>query len=168
MKIYLYALVGSVLLLACQHNDRWRNVTIRTGNEQFDSSKLIYPATNFCHDLEMEFLYTGKKLHAYINVYAETIPCYQEDTQVALLVLDVKGHQYDFLVDRLSGGQRLKIPDDSLNFMLGLLEKYPYVTLTLGNAYRTKINALDFNKHFKMLKAKKLSMISSNPISLAL
>jgi hypothetical protein len=127
----------------------------------------VYPATNFCHDLEMEFLYTDKTLHAYINVYAESIPAYQEDAQVALLVLDVKGHQYDFLVDRLSGGQRLKIPEDSLAFMINLLEKYPYVTMTLGSAYKTKINALDFNKHFKMLKAKKLSMISSNPIGLA-
>jgi len=167
LKIFFYVIGCSLLLLACQHNDRWKNVSIRTGNGQFDSSKLVYPATNFCHDLEVEFLYTDKHLHAYINVYAETVPAYEEDPQVALLVLHVKGQQYDLLVDRLSGGQRLKIPQESLNFLIDLLEKYPYVTFTLGSIYRTKINALDFNKHFKMLKAKKNPMLSSNPISLA-
>ena len=168
MKIYLCILDCLLFCSACQHHDRWKNINIRTGSKAYDASKLVYPATNFCHDLEIEFLYTDHKLHAYINVYAETIQSYEEDSQVALIFLDVKGHHYDLLVDLLSGGQRLKIPEDSLNFMIGLLERYPYVTITLWSSYRTKINAQDFNKHFKMLKAKKLSVISNNPIGLAL
>jgi len=167
LKILSLALLSVLCCIACQHHDRWRNVAIKTGSDRFDSSKLIYPATNFSHDLELEFLYTQGELYAYINLYAERVPPYQEDPRVASLLVEAKGQRLELLVDRLAGGQRVRIPEESLPLLLDLLEKYPYVTFVLGDFYKTRVDARDFNKHFRSLKAKKLSFVSSNPITLA-
>lgn len=164
----LITILLAILFSSCNRSDPWRNLSIKTGNANFNSSKLLYPATNFSHDLEIEFLYTAQRLHAYINVYSETIPPHQGDDKVAALSLAVKDHHYEILVDRLAGGQRLKIPEESLTFFINLLEKHSYVILGLKDGYKTRINAKDFKKHFKILKAKTLSFIPNDPITLAL
>lgn len=168
MHKILIILSLTLLLSSCHRSDHWRNISINAGNTKFNSSKLIYPATSFSHDLEIEFLYTAHTLHAYINVYSETILPYEGDEKVAFLTLDVKGHHYELLVDRLGGGQRLKIPEESLNFFIKLLEKHSSVTLALKEGYKTKINTRDFKKHFNNLKAKPLSFIPNDPVTLAL
>jgi hypothetical protein len=168
----MHALLSSCLLiflcLSCYQSDRWRNISIKTGNPQFNSAKLVYPATNFSHDLEVEFLYTANTLHAYINVYSQTIAPYEGDESVASLSLDVKGHHYHLLVDRLAGGQRLRIPDQSLDFFIQLLEKHSSLVLSLKEHYKTKILCKDFKKHFNTLKTKPLPFVPNDPISLAL
>jgi hypothetical protein len=168
MYTTILALFLTLVCSSCNRSDPWRNFNIKTGNANFNSKKLVYPATNFSHDLEIEFLYTANKLHAYINVYSQTIPCYEGDDKVASVSLDVKGHHYKLLVDRLGGGQRLKIPDESLSFFIKLLEKHSSITLTLQEGYKTKINSKEFKKHFKTLKAKVLPFIPNDPITLAL
>lgn len=168
MYACLIVILLNFLFSACYQADPWRNLTIKTGHADYDSSKLIYPATNFSHDIELEFLYTSGKIHAYINVYSQIIPPYQGDDKVASLSFDVKEHHYELLVDRLSGGQRLKIPEDSLGFLIQLLEKNSSVLMTLKEGYRTKIDTKDFKKHFNILKTKPLSFIPNDPVSLAL
>lgn len=165
--------LGSVFALvflcsSCHRNDHWQNQNIKTGNPSFDSAKLIYPATHYLHDLELEFLYTSHQLHSYINVYAEHIPPYQDDAKVARLSIDAGGRSHHFLVDRLAGGQRLKIPDDLLGTFIEILKKNPSVVLTLEGLYRTKVHTKEFKKHFETLHAKPFTFIPNDPITLAL
>ena len=168
MHITLISLALSLLVVSCYRVDPWRNVTIKAGHTDYDSTRLIYPATNFSHDIEIEFLYTLDTLHAYINVYSQPIPPYQEDDKVAILSFDTKEHHHELPVFRLSGGQRLKIPEESLELFVELLEKNPYVLMTLKEGYRTKINTKNFKNHFNHLKTKPFPFIPNDPIGLAL
>jgi len=163
-----YWAICLLFLSSCYHDDPWRNLSIKTGSSSFNSSKLIYPATHFLHDLELEFLYTQETLSAYINVYAETIPSYEGDDRAALLIMEVSGKTQKLVVDRLSGGQKLKIPDMHLSSFVNTFKNHPSVILRLGEDYKTKINTKEFKKHFEKLHIQPFVFISNNPIGLAL
>lgn len=157
-----------IICSSCYRSDPWRNLTIKTGSSAFDSSKLIYPATYFLHDVELELLYTAEKLHAYINVYSQRILPYQGDEQAALLSIDTKQGSHQLIVDRLAGGQRLKIPEEFLGTFIQLLKSHSSITLILEEGYKTKINTQGFKKHFATLHNKPLFFIPNNPVGLAL
>lgn len=166
-KIWIF-LCCLFLCTSCYRSDPWRNLTIKAGNPSFNSSKLIYPATHFLHDLELEFLYTSGHLHAYINVYAQLIPPYEGNEKLSLLTIETQGHSHRFIVDRLAGGQRLKIPEDTLGPLVQLFKDHPSVVMQLGAVYKTKINTKEFKQHFDTLHVKPLALIPNNPIGLAL
>lgn len=148
----------------CLRHDPWMSLKIKSGSPLFNSNKLIYPATNFSHDLEIEFLYSNYQLSAYINVYLEQIPAFEKDEKTALLKIDTPAGSTKFLVHRLSGGQRLKIPEDLMDQFLSLFEQNASLTLKLQGPYNTKVSCKTFKQHLKTLKLQQIDLIPSNPI----
>jgi len=144
------------------------NLKLKAGSQAFNSAKLLYPATNFSHDLEIEFLYTADQLHAYINVFLEAIPAYEHDEKSALIRIETKSGVHQLLVHRLSGGQRLKIPEDLLETFLSYFEQNSSLSLKLQGPYHTQINCKYFKQHFKQLKVKQVDFIPANPVRISL
>jgi hypothetical protein len=168
-----HLIISSTLALiafcgGCLRHDPWLNIKLKTGSQAFNSAKLLYPSTNFSHDLEIEFLYYEDLLSAYINVYLEPVPCYQNDEKTALLKVETKSGPCQLLIHRLSGGQRLKIPEDLLEVFLSYFEQNPSITLKLQGSYSTHINCKHFKEHLKKLKVKQLNFIPANPVRVSL
>jgi hypothetical protein len=166
------ALAPSAIVLimcgGCLRSDPWLNVKLKTGSQRYNSAKLLYPSTNFSHDLELEFLYNDNKLTAYINVYLEEIPAFQNDEKLALLQIETKSGSTQLLLHRLSGGQRLKIPEDLMEVFISYFEQNSALTFKLQGPYNTKIDCKHFKEHLKKLKLKQIDLIPTNPIRVSL
>ncbi|PCI94538.1 hypothetical protein COB11_03750 [Candidatus Aerophobetes bacterium] len=164
----LLTLAILVCCIGCSRTDSWRNSSIKTGNKEFDSSKLIYPASNYTHDFQLEFLYSENSLKGYINLYSNKAPIHADDSELAMLKFIVNGNRYETIVDRLSGGQRVRLPADALALLINLLEKHSEVTVFFKEGVKFNISTYSFKNHFKSLKAKPLLFIPNDPIGIAL
>lgn len=167
-SITSFAILLLVICGGCLRRDPWLNIKLKTGSQAFNSAKLLYPATNFSHDLELEFLYADNVLAAYINVFLEEIPPFENDEKSALLKIESTSGTSQLLLHRLSGGQRLKIPEDLMEMFLSFFEENSSVTLKLQGPYNTKINCKHFQDHLKKLKVKQLDFIPANPVKVSL
>ncbi|MCH9630388.1 MAG: hypothetical protein S4CHLAM37_03840 [Chlamydiia bacterium] len=156
------------LCASCSRTDSWRNSSIKTGNKAFDSAKLIYPASNFTHDYQLELLYVDNSLKGYINLYSGKAPIHAEDNELSMLKFIVNGNRYETIADRLSGGQRIRLPTEALALLINLLEKHSEVTIIFKEGMKFNISSYSFKKHFKSLKAKPLLFIPNDPVGIAL
>lgn len=158
----------AILLASCQKRDSWQHSAIRTGNKEFDAKRLTYPALSKHSDIEIEFLRIKNRLHVYLNVYSESIPSLENDQKLSLIVIESKGIKQEFFVERLEGGQRLRIPEESLPLFIKLLESHSNLILSAKGGYKAKIQTHHFKDHFKKLNATPLFSLPSNPIGIAL
>ena len=167
MRLFLACLLA-IFLIGCSKSDRWQNVYIKTGSASFDSSKLIYPASNFCQDIQLELLNTEEQLYIYLNVYAHPVTPYKENLKEALITLDTGTKEYQLIAERLEGGQRIRVPLTSTTFVVDLMKSSNFVIIKLQDGYRTKILTTHFTDYYKKLKNLPPSFISNRPVGLAL
>lgn len=165
--MFRWILLLPLMMTSCQKNETWKNLSIKTNQPQFYSAKLIYPVTNFTHDIEIEFLHASGNLSAYLNVYYDKIPPYNDNESIAQITFQTKEGDSTLLVHRLAGGQRLKIPEESLGLVVEMFKKNKWIVLKLSSSYKTKIITEDFKKHFEHLKAAP-PLLSMPTISLSL
>lgn len=168
LSCFLLVFAAGCILSSCSRTDFWQNSSIKTGNKEFDSAKLIYPASNYTHDYQLEFLYSEDSLKAYINLYSSKAPIYSEDSELTLLKFMIKDNKYEVIVDRLSGGQRIRLPVEATSLLINLLEENNEVTIFFKEGMKFNISSYNFKKHFKSLKAKPLVFIPNDPVGIAL
>lgn len=162
------ALILLTLLTSCSKTDSWRNSSIKTGSKEFDSARLVYPSSNYTHDYQLEFVYSDSQLNAYLNLFSARAPTFKDDKELTQLKFIVNGKQYETVADRLSGGQRIRLPADSMALLIKLLEDHKTVTIHLKETMKFTIYSDPFKKHFKALKAKPLLFIPNDPVGIAL
>ena len=168
MRVFIYLILLFVFCISCTKTDRWRNSTIQTGLKEFDSSKLVYPASNYLHDYQLEFTHVNQTLRGYVNFYTQTAPSLEKDQQVTQIKICADGNEYIAHADRLAGGQRIRFQTQTLSLLVQLLKKHKVVTLTFQQGMKFVVQSEDFKKHFKALKAKPLLYIPNDPIGIAL
>ena len=97
------------------------------------STRLTDPVNH----LQVEIIEHDNEHYAYINVHSFSIPCYNEDPKKAQLILITPEKELNFIVSRLEGGQRLRIPPEIVPEFLSILSEHDTLTLTLGHHYLT-------------------------------
>ena len=168
-KINPYLLLISLLLFAggCIKPDPWQNLTIKTGSQTYNFSKLthIYNQEN---PLQLEILALDHDLIAYINIDQGKLPCYEKDEGVALVCIRAKHKNFSFLADRLSGGQKIKIPNDILDDFLAALKENSEVIISIDQQYKTKILSHKLSDKIKKLMKERESHSIKGKITLSL
>jgi len=108
------------------------------------SSGILFELVRHCDDIE-----------AYLNVYALTIPFYQNNPSKAQLICRAGNYTLCFIVDRLQGGQRLHLSKTVLKELLSFFKKHDEVWIETGY-YSQKLQVTLFEKHYKRLYRKPL------------
>lgn len=154
--------------IACsKKHQNWDYMSISTGYKEYDTSRLVYPKSSYLHDMEIEFVYSENTLTAYINVFSKPVPLYENNPNLTLLTISSSEGVHEMICDRLKGGQKIKIPQDSLPLVIDLMEKNSPVTLSLSNFYQLKIQTTGLKKDFNRLKKKNLPLTSNKPLGIA-
>lgn len=157
----------SLLLLTSCHREPWQHTSIRNGNYQYDMAKLTYPSSNETSGMELEITRYGREVHAYINVHHYELPSYENDLHATTLTIRSDCGSRAFVIPLLEGGQRARLTDACLEYLLQNLELKPIVTLISGH-FSEEIKASNFERHYDALLRKPSVIQPRSMISLEL
>lgn len=149
----LFAAVGIILILlnSCAKTDHWSVSRIHTGDEKFDSAKLLFPAYDVVNGIDLELLCIQGKIRSYLQVHSQTIPPYQGNLKAALVTLEIGDETFKDTAFRHEGGQRLRLSQALEDCLLDALKENKTVTIHL-EGYKTSVSAEKFLKNFKELQ----------------
>ena len=164
MKILPFLLL---LFLAGCHHSPWQHTSIRNGNDRYDMAKLTYPPSNETNGIELEISRLGKEIHAYINVHHFQLPSSGVDEHATTLTVSTNCSTKTFVIPLLEGGQRARLTDTCLEYLLQNLELKPSVTLSSGHFSET-LDASNFERHYDALLRKPSAIQPRSMISLEL
>lgn len=148
-----FLLLSFLLLLTSCHREPWQHTSIRNGNPNYDMAKLTYPASNPTSGMELELTRTGKEIHGYVNVHHYELPSYQDDLHATTLTITTNCAARTFVIPLLQGGQRARLTDDCLDYLLQNLELKPAVTLSSGH-FSQELESSNFERHYNALLRK--------------
>lgn len=147
MKIALCLLL--LCFVGCARSS-WQHTSIRSGNTDYDISKLTHPSSNPTDGLELELTRCGKEIHGYLNVHALELPSHEEDPHATTLTIRAQCASKTFVIPLLQGGQRARLTDTCLDYLLQTLSLKPSVTLSSGHFSET-LDSANFDRHYNAL-----------------
>lgn len=145
----LYWIPILTLLLGCYH-DLWEHGALQSGKNRFNSAKLTYPPHSISDGIELELTRIGSEIYGYINVHAFELPPHMDCKSSTTLIISTHQKERIFEIPRLEGGQRARLTDDCLEYLLQILELKGSVTLKAGHYHET-LDSTRFSKHYDRL-----------------
>lgn len=139
-----------LLSLSCHHKKDWQYTPIRSLDSNYDMAKLSYPASSASKGILLELIRQHKEIQGYLNVHTFEMPYYKDNPHLAKINFKAGKEECSFIVDRLTGGQRLHLSQPSFIKLTNLLREYPEVTIQVGH-YFQKIHSTTFNKKYNKL-----------------
>lgn len=127
---------------------KWEVEKIQTHYSCFDSSQLNWQTTNRFSGIDIQILCTVNGTSVFLDIYTFEFPFQENDplkTQVVIVANDV---HYEFLADRLAGGQRLLLPCEGCSLILDLLTASTSFTISVG-CYSETVLPTNFSKAFE-------------------
>jgi hypothetical protein len=146
----LFALL-TAMLTSCRSGSRWSLDRVESGSSAFNSTKLIFPAGDPIHGIDVEFLNTSKNLYVYLNVHSTPIPALKDDPKHAFVILTIGSEKHRFEAVRREGGQRLLLPEEAVNLLIGSLQKDLPIEIKISG-YSAQLTASDFSEKFKKMQ----------------
>lgn len=136
-------LIILLLLASCAREDNWRVSYIRTGDADFNSSKLTY----LSHGIDLELMQTPIGFRSYLKVHSHPAAPHQGNPKKAFVSMQT---EKDFLQDvaaRHEGGQKIVLPPSLEEFLLTSLKEGKSVTIEISG-YKITISPEAFEKRF--------------------
>ncbi|MBS0652994.1 MAG: hypothetical protein JSR39_05635 [Verrucomicrobia bacterium] len=152
----------SVILASCRSSSPWALDRVESGNSDFNSAKLTFPANDPIHGIDVEFLNTSKNLYVYLNVHSIPIPALKNNPKYAFVHLTIGTEKYRFEALRREGGQRLLLPEEAVDLMISSLRKNLPIEIKVSG-YSTQITPSGFPEKFKKMQQ---SPLFPNPFHL--
>lgn len=141
----------SSLLASCRSSSPWNLDRVESGNAAFNSTKLIFPASDAIYGIDIEFLHTSKDLYVYLNVHSTPVPPLKDDPKHAHVVLTVGSEKHHFVALRREGGQRLLLSKETVNLLIESLQKDLPIEIRVSG-YSTQLTTADFSKKFQKMQ----------------
>ncbi|MGL5263598.1 MAG: hypothetical protein ACRDAI_03345 [Candidatus Rhabdochlamydia sp.] len=128
-------------LFSCSHSSNWQVEHLYSDCEEHCSNKLSYHMSG----INLEMLCIRGHLKAYLHLYPHAI---KQATVVELITKEVSK---SFNAYCLTGGQKILLPQECLNFLLQALENDQIVKIAIGG-YQSIIEPTGFQENFKKLQ----------------
>lgn len=157
-----------LLFFSCYRKDSWELLSLSSTKAPQSCAKLLYPATSYLHDMEVEFVKVDDEIFSYISIFSGIIPPSGEEESKAKITLSSFLGKKEFLVNRLEGGQKLKIPQEALEEFIMIFAKSPEITVQIQGSYKQVIDTKKFPLYFSKLKKYQTPTLPPLPISLSL
>jgi hypothetical protein len=113
-------------------------------------AKLSHPPMSSTDGLELELTRYGKEIHGYVNVHTFELPIFEGDTHATTLTISTNCASETFVIPLLEGGQRARLSDTCLDYLLQNLELKSSVVLTSGHFSET-LDTSNFRRHYDAL-----------------
>ena len=151
-----------LLLLFCAscHHSHWKHSSLRSGNPDQDLAKLIYPASNQNSGIEVEITRFGREVHGYINVKHFTLPLHDGSSHETTLTIGSRS----FVITLLEGGQRARLTENCLDYLIQSLELKASVLLTSGH-FSESLDATNFRRHYDALLRNPRRLLPQNLVT---
>lgn len=162
-----YLLPLFLLILSGCHRDGWHHASIQNRNAHYDMSKLSHSPTSVSDGLELELTRYGKEIHGYVNVHAFELPIFEEDIHATTLTISTNFASETFVISLLEGGQRARLTDTCLDYLLQTLELKSSVILTSGHFSET-LDTSNFKQHYDALLREPSRILPQNMINFEL
>ena len=139
-----------LIFFCCQKKDSWQHSAIRNTDPRYDLAKLTYPADTIHRGIEIELIRQHEGIEGYVNVHTFEVPPFQDELRSAKISFFSDNLEYNFIVDRLQGGQRLHLSEAALSTLLSLFEEHSEVTIEMAH-YSQAFNGAAFTRHYQKL-----------------
>lgn len=152
-KQFVCALVLITLLKTscCPQYNHWKLAAIKADCPTASYVKVYLPPCNTFNGLEAVFMSCNGNMHLYFNALTLLFPCLCNDENHSEVVIIIKDESYRFIAERLQGGQRLLMPEESMLLItLCLLEK-ECVEVSIGR-YHALLTHENFEKSYRCLR----------------
>lgn len=117
------------LLFPCAHSAAaWRVDKARAADPRSDSTRFLYEEKS----ARLEVYQTRAGSAGYFSVTSLPIPSLAEDPSKSWILLAIDGEEEKILVHRVAGGQKLVLPEKTLEKILHAIKKRLRVTLKTG------------------------------------
>ncbi len=158
-----YSLLIFLLLLTGCCRDGWKHTAIKSGSPDYDISKLTHPASDPTNGIELELTRYGKEVHGYIHVKTFELPSH-EDEHATMLTISTPRSNKAFVIPLLQGGQRARLTDMCLSYLVEMLEMNGAVTLTSGHFSET-VSGENFHRHHDALMRRPSALRPQNLVT---
>lgn len=139
-------LIPCLLAVSCQSSPpSWKVSETKSRHPSYQACSISQKPDNPYRGMELEFVRTSSRTHAYLNVFSLTFPSDRLDENKTKVVIKIEDEEQIFLAHRLEGGQRLLLPEDARDLLVqALLENKP-VAMIAGR-FDVKISPGNFSK----------------------
>jgi hypothetical protein len=100
--------------------------------------------------IELELTRTRKEVYGYVNVYHYALLPHENDIHATTLTITTNSTKRTFVIPLLQGGQRARLTDECLDYLLQNLEMKPSVTLSSGH-FLQELKSSNFERHYNAL-----------------
>ena len=130
-------------MAGCAQSHQWKSQQITTGDLQYDSLRVIYPARDKVNDIEVEVLKTEQMCTLTLVVHGQPIPASAHDPKQASVRVKIADKIYHELAALREGGQRVKPSPALQEAILASLRAGGSIEIELPG-YKKKIIASNF------------------------
>lgn len=145
-----FAIASLVCLffLSCSAKSPWVSQSIKTGNPDYNSTRLVYHSPDKLHGIDLELLKTGETTRLYLIVHSHTVPPYKGDPKRAAVLLTIDKKSYTVIAGRREGGQKLLMPDSARELILSALKNGTFIDISL-KGYTAKVTSENFSSKYQ-------------------
>lgn len=134
---------------SCSHsNCLWNEDFVNSPCDAYRSRRMILRTFGPVNNLSLEIVNTDSGMRMYINLYSLPplpIPCDDSKTAVFVWIDDI---QYQIEGERLLGGQRILLPNGTMQMLIDALVNRCKVIIEVGR-YRAEIISTNFEEIFQ-------------------
>lgn len=136
-------------LLSCSKSCReWELSTIKATYPCATYAKARLAPQNIFNGIETEFLIAGKDATIFLNAFTLCFPASDDDDGIVEVDLAIEEQSYRFLGERLTGGQRIKLPEDAKQLIITSLLECRSIVVSVGR-FQTEIVPGNFEDVYK-------------------
>ncbi len=122
----------TLLCWSCQTKENWSYEAVKNRLSKHGMARLVYPADTPTKGIELEIVRHGESLKGYLNLEQFSFPSLEENSQKTEVLIN----QTPFVFDRLAGGQRLTLSEESLDFIVESLTSGKNVTISVAHFFQ--------------------------------
>ncbi|MCB1112267.1 MAG: hypothetical protein H7A37_00295 [Chlamydiales bacterium] len=141
-------LLLSLFLCSCvpQPSRCWQHYCDDACEPQYRTVKTWLPAVDRFQSLELEVLTNNEGTYVFINTFSLPIPSAPGHPSKAFVTITIDDSEQQFLADRLEGGQRLRLPEDAAQLLIGALKSQQCIQVRTGR-YSADVTTTNFTSY---------------------
>lgn len=155
MRKSAYSALFLILLFSsCSpYRHQWKLAAIKASCPDASYVKIYLPACNTFNGLEAEFMCSNGDMQLNLNIHTLQFPMDSDDGSHATVNVIINEDIFPYTANRLLGGQRIVMPQEACQQIIGALLEGNNVDITVGR-YETTLLSEGFAKHYDELVAK--------------
>lgn len=153
---------------SCQKQDSWSLTIIRTGDPSTIGKKLTYQVEDWINQPELEFVKIKGDLFCYLNLFHQPFLVAKKENYQSKVLVSNGEQEREFIVHCLEGGQKLKLPENAISWIIDNLLSHFTLQIILEGGYKVSIDSKQFTSYYKKLSKEEAVSLPNRLLDIAL